>query len=139
MNKITEIETRIRKNQEAMLLIHEEYLKANCPQGYKTGTSYLDADTIHGSRKEFSVSSMVESLRLLEHLIYIDTVILENYKKENRVAEKLKELETMKDKVYYLRQVEGYTQEKTAEIINISCRHLQRLESEINKELRQQE
>ena len=128
MDKITEIENRIRKNEEAKLLIHEEYLKANCPQGYKTGTSYLDADTIHGSRKEFSVSSMVESLRLLEHLIYIDTVILENYKKENRVAEKLKELETTKDKVYYLRQVEGYTQEKTAEILGITDRWVRKLE-----------
>lgn len=128
MDKITEIENRIRKNEEAKLLIREEYLKANCPQGYKSGTSYLDADTIHGSRKEFSINNMVESLKLLEHLIYIDTVILENYKKENRIAEKLKELETTKDKVYYLRQVEGYTQEKTAEILGITDRWVRKLE-----------
>lgn len=53
----------------------------------------------------------------------IITTLEEDY---NKIAK----LETAKEKVKYLRN-KGYTQAKTAEIIGISDRHVQRLEKDI--------
>ncbi|BDR73646.1 hypothetical protein K144316041_23540 [Clostridium tetani] len=130
MDKKEEIKERIRANKEAIRLIKEKYIEYNSPEGYKKGTSYLDADTIHGSRKEHSLFDMVERLRLLENMIYIDTLILHNYEKEERIQDKLQHIKTTKDKVHYLRRVEGFTQEQTAEKLGITDRHVRRIEAD---------
>lgn len=43
----------------------------------------------------------------------------------------IKKFDKTRDKVKYLRLVKGYTQEKTANIIDISIRQVQRIEREL--------
>ena len=129
MDKKEEIKERIRSNKEAIKLIKEKYIECNSPEGYKGSTSYRDVDTIHGSRREYSLFDMVERLRLLENMIYIDTLILQNYEKKERIDNKLNELKTIRDKVHYLRQIEGFTQEKAAEKLGITDRYIRKIEN----------
>ena len=131
MDKITEIRNRVKENRDKYNYIVKHIIKVSAPQGYKEGTSYQDVDMIKGSRKEINMVKVLESLHQLESIIYLDEIILENLERDKDIEEKLKELETNKDKVYYLRNVQGLTQEKTAEILGISDRHVRRLESEI--------
>lgn len=133
MQLVQEIEERIKRNKEAKIMLQKEFLEGCAPQGYKKGTSYLDADTIHGSRKEYNLFDMIERLRLLDHMIYIDEIILGNYNQKERIQNKLHELKNIEDKVTYLRMVEGKTQEETAEILNYSTRGIQEIEKRMKK------
>lgn len=54
---------------------------------------------------------------------------------EKNDIEYISKLNNSKDKVKYLRIVKKYTQEKAAEIIGISTRHLRRIENKIKKEM----
>lgn len=130
MDKITEIQLRIERNKMAKATILSRLLESGAPQGYSTGTSYLDADCIHGTKRTYDLVELVDRLRELDNFIYLDEIILENYLKEDRVNKTLKELTTTKDKVHYLRKVEGYSQEKTSEILRITDRHVRRLEQD---------
>lgn len=129
MQLVQEIEERIKRNKEAIEILKEEYIKACRPQGYRSGTSYLDADCIHGSRKTHRLQDMIKGMETLENLIFVDETILGNYKNKERIQNKLLELPNIKDKVTYLRKVEGKTQEETAEILGVTDRHIRRIES----------
>lgn len=130
MDRITEIKQRLEKYKKDKDYILENVIKASAPSGYKESTSYLDADCIRGSRKEVDLAKTYEAIRLLENLIYLDELILDKMiKEEIEIPKRLEELPGNKEKVYYLRNVQGYTQERTAEILGISDRHVRRLES----------
>lgn len=47
----------------------------------------------------------------------------------------LKRLESNKDKIKFLRYVQGYTQEEVSEKVFLSVRQVQRIEKEIKEEL----
>lgn len=129
MDRIEEIKERIKRNKETIKMITDIYVKANAPEGYKSFTSYVDADAIHGSRKNIDTIEIIERIRILENLIYIDERILRNYEKEQRIQKKLLDIDNIRDKVYYLRKIEGKTQEQTAEILGITDRHVRRIEA----------
>ena len=129
MNTRADIEERLKKLRKTKEDIINIYIKKNAPQGYKSGTSYLDADAIRGSKKEYSIAAMMEELQRVEHMIQLDEDMLKYLEKEEEIPIKLKELPKLKDKVYYLRKVQGYTQAKTAEILGISDRWVRKIET----------
>ncbi|NEZ47976.1 hypothetical protein FDF74_12365 [Clostridium niameyense] len=131
----TEIKNRIKKNKELLEELKKEYLLCCKPQGYPKATSYVDADNIHAGRKEYNIIEFVDRVRVLEHLIYIDLEILKNFEKDERINNKLRNLKTLEDKIYYLRKVEGLKQDTVAKMLYISTRHLQRIEKNLNKKL----
>ena len=117
-----EIQDRIEQNKKALADLDKKYLKAFAPEGYKTGTSYNDYDTIHGSRKELRVEDYIREREKIRALIELDEQILST---EIAIAEDEKYLSKLKnkeDKIKYLRKVRGYTQERTAEILNVDVR-----------------
>nr|DAU44802.1 MAG TPA: RNA polymerase sigma factor [Caudoviricetes sp.] len=123
-----EIQDRIEQNKKALADLDKKYLKAFAPEGYKTGTSYNDYDTIHGSRKELRVEDYIREREKIRALIELDEQILST---EIAIAEDEKYLSKLKnkeDKIKYLRKVRGYTQERTAEILNVDVRTIQRIE-----------
>lgn len=123
-----EIQDRIEQNKKALKELDNKYLKAFAPEGYKSGTSYNDYDTIHGSRKELRVEDYIREREKIRVLIELDEQILST---EIAIAEDEKYLSKLKnkeDKIKYLRKVRGYTQERTAEILNVDVRTIQRIE-----------
>lgn len=123
-----EIQDRIEQNKKALADLDKKYLKAFAPEGYKSGTSYNDYDTIHGSRKELRVEDYIREREKIRALIELDEQILST---EIAIAEDEKYLSKLKnkeDKIKYLRKVRGYTQERTAEILNVDVRTIQRIE-----------
>lgn len=123
-----EIQDRIEQNKKALADLDRKYLKAFAPEGYKSGTSYNDYDTIHGSRKELRVEDYIREREKIRALIELDEQILST---EIAIAEDEKYLSKLKnkeDKIKYLRKVRGYTQERTAEILNVDVRTIQRIE-----------
>lgn len=123
-----EIQDRIEQNKKALADLDRKYLKAFAPEGYKSGTSYNDYDTIHGSRKELRVEDYIREREKIRALIELDEQILST---EIAIVEDETYLNTLKnkeDKTKYLRKVRGYTQERTAEILNVDIRTIQRIE-----------
>ena len=131
MNNIEELEQKILHKQELLNRLNKQYLKAMAPDSYPKGTSYNDYDTIHGSKKEYRVEDYWKERSILEEAIEIDMLILANIKNKKEEDEYLLKLDTTKDKVRYLRKVKGYTQERTAEILNMSERQIRRIDKEL--------
>ena len=134
MDRITEIKQRLEKNKDLLKKTEQFYIDRNAPQGYKSGTSYLDADCIHGSKKEYGVAEMVIEMRRIQHMIELDTNNLEYLVKKEELPKKLEEFPQREDKIKYLREVMEYTQAETAEVIGLSVRQIQRIEAENRRE-----
>ena len=130
MDNIEELEEKISDKQELLNKLNRTYLRAMAPDGYPSGTSYNDYDTIHGSKKEYRVEDYWKKRRILEEAIEVDKLILEQLKTNMIDEEYLLKLSTTKDKVRYLRKVKGYTQEVTAYKLGMSVRQIQRIDKE---------
>lgn len=131
LEQIKQIEDRIIETKKQLKELDELYLKAFSPKGYKGGTSYNDYDTIPGGNKEFHIEEYFEEKKRLETLLDLDKQILLSLKREVDEKEYLELLNTNSQKVKFLRVVKGYTQAKTAEVIGVSERTVQRIENNI--------
>lgn len=125
-----EIQDRIEQNKKALADLDKKYLKAFAPEGYKTGTSYNDYDTIHGSRKDPRITEYFEERKKILTLIELDEGLLTKvvYVDEE---EYLKVLDTNVKKVKFLRDVKGYTQQEVSDKLKLGLRTVQRIEKEI--------
>lgn len=123
-----EIQERIEQNKKALADLDKKYLKAFAPEGYKSGTSYNDYDTIHGSRKELRVEDYIREREKIRALIELDEQLLSTEIAIVEDEEYLNTLKNKEDKIKYLRKVRGYTQERTAEILKVDIRTIQRIE-----------
>ena len=127
-----EIQDRIEQNKKALVDLDKKYLKAFAPEGYKSGTSYNDYDTIHGSRKDPRIIEYFEERKKILTLIELDEGLLD---KVNMVDvdedEYLKVLDTNVKKVKFLRDVKGYTQQEVSDKLKLGLRTVQRIEKEI--------
>ena len=132
LEQIKEIEYRVAENIIALKKLDGTYLKYCCPEGYKGGTSYNDYDTIHGSRKEYTVEKYLHEKLKLQTMIDLDESILKNLKSEVDTDNYLKLLKDNKQKVKFLRIVKRCTQAEVAEILHISTRQVQRIEKSLN-------
>jgi DNA-directed RNA polymerase specialized sigma24 family protein len=125
-----EIQDRIEQNKKALVDLDKKYLKAFAPEGYKSGTSYNDYDTIHGSRKSPRITEYFEERKKILTLIELDEGLLTKvvYVDEE---EYLKVLDTNVKKVKFLRDVKGYTQQEVSDKLKLGLRTVQRIEKEI--------
>lgn len=125
-----EIQDRIEQNKKALADLDKKYLKAFAPEGYKSGTSYNDYDTIHGSRKSPRITEYFEERKKILTLIELDEGLLTKvvYVDEE---EYLKVLDTNIKKVKFLRDVKGYTQQEVSDKLKLGLRTVQRIEKEI--------
>lgn len=125
-----EIQDRIEQNKKALVDLDKKYLKAFAPEGYKSGTSYNDYDTIHGSRKSPRITEYFEERKKILTLIELDEGLLTKvvYVDEE---EYLKVLDTNIKKVKFLRDVKGYTQQEVSDKLKLGLRTVQRIEKEI--------
>ncbi|WP_346905916.1 hypothetical protein [Clostridium sp.] len=130
LEKIKDIEYKIRQLKREITDLDKKYYKAYAPKGYGTGTSYADYDTISGGNKEFHIESYYEERKKKETLLELNEEILVNLKTEIDTEEYLNLLTTDTQKVKFLRIIKGYTQARTAEMLNISDRTVRRIESE---------
>lgn len=122
--ELIEINEEIKHNCESNLRLIEKFLLKQGPKGYSSGTSYLDADCVHGSKKEMGledIKKLMEESERLESMIYLQNGILEGYYKiKKMVDEKLKNLKGLDYEVAYLKLVEGYTLHEIASKLHIS-------------------
>lgn len=131
LDKIKEVEYRIKENKKSLRRLNECYLKHCGPEGYKSGTSYNDYDVIHGSRKEYTVERYIAEKDRLVAMIELDEEILSSLIRDVDVKGYLDMLENSNQKVKFLRIVKGFTQQKTSELIGISVRQVQKIEKRI--------
>lgn len=123
------IKDRIRTYKLLIDITKKEYLKANAPKGYSSGSSYEDYDTIHGDKKDYSMDRLALEIAPYETQIKLDRMILQRLENEPDTDEYLSLLVTDKEKVEFLRKVKGYTQRQTAEKLYISERKVRKIEN----------
>lgn len=133
LDKIKDIEYKIKQIKRDIEELDKKYLKAYAPKGYGQGISYNDYDTIPGGNKELHLESYHEERKKKETLLELNEEILLSLKMEVDEKEYLGLLTNNYQKVKFLRIVKGYTQAKTAEIIGISERQVQRIENNTKK------
>lgn len=127
-----EIQDRIEQNKKALVDLDKKYLKAFAPEGYKSGTSYNDYDTIHGSRKSPRITEYFEERKKILTLIELDEGLLDKVDMiDVDEDEYLKVLDTNVKKVKFLRDVKGYTQQEVSDKLKLGLRTIQRIEKEI--------
>ncbi len=131
LEKIKDIEYKIRQLKRDIEELDKKYLKTYAPKGYGKGTSYNDYDTIPGGNKELHVENYCEERKKKETLLELNEEILLSLKMEVDEKEYLGLLTNNYQKVKFLRIVKGYTQAKTAEILDISDRTVRRIEENI--------
>ena len=125
------IENQIRKNERLIERLLSTYYAAFSPEEYPTGTSYLDADTIHGTRKELHIEYLPDEINRIREMIEVDKIILNSLKRKVNIEVKLSELDNVQDKVKFLRRVMKLNQKGTAEILGMSERQIRRIDKKI--------
>jgi len=133
MIALEEIKQRIDNNLKALEELDKKYLKAYRPKAWVEGTSYNDYDSIHGGKKEPRVEDYYKERQRILALIELDEQLIVSIGLQVDDNEYLNLLKNNKQKVKYLRWVKGYTQAKTAEILDISERQVIRIENELKK------
>ena len=123
--RIEDLRSHIKEKEKELREIKETAIRYSAPMGYPGGTSYELHDNIHGSKKEIDIYKLAENIEKLEMLIEIDKKILEGLIKEKNIEEKIHDLETIDERVIYLRRI-GYTVEEIAETVFLSPRQVYR-------------
>lgn len=128
LEKIKELDIKIEQIRNDLKELDEVYLKGFAPKGYSKGTSYADYDTIHGGNKELHLEDYFERKKKLEGLLSIALKSRLEFKSEVETDVWLELITDLADKVHFLRDVKGYTQARSAEMLNISESYVQKLE-----------
>ncbi|EKS4344831.1 DNA-binding response regulator [Clostridium botulinum] len=133
--ELIKINENIKHNCESNLRLIERFLLKQGPKGFPSGTSYLDADCIHGSKGEMHVEDygkLMNECEKLKNMIFLQDNILEGlYETKNSIDEKLKNLEGIKYDVAYLKLVEGYSIHAIANKLNISESYAMKISAKI--------
>lgn len=134
-NLLEEIKLRLDTNRYELKKLDEFYLKAFAPKGYKGSTSYNDYDTIPSGNKEYSIEefSIIRN-RLIKSIKY-DEKVLFKLVNEINIDTYLNLLEDTKERIEYLRNVQGYSINKISEKLDISRRHVNRVLKSVKKDL----
>ncbi|OPX48486.1 hypothetical protein [Clostridium thermobutyricum] len=129
---VEEIKLRLETNRYELQQLDKKYLKAFAPEGYKSGTSYNDYDTIHGSRQEYRIEEFALKRERLIKAIKYDEKALFKRLNEIDLNKYLESLDT-KECIDYLRNVEGFTYQRISEQLGISVRYIQRVCKKLKK------
>lgn len=128
LEKIKELDIRIEQIKSDLEELDQVYLRGFAPKGYSKGTSYNDYDTISSKNKELHLEDYYERKKKLEGLLGIALKSRLEFKSEVETEVWLELITDLTDKVRFLRGVQGYTQAKTAEMLNISESYVQKIE-----------
>lgn len=132
---IIEINENIKNNCVESLKQIEDFLLSQGPQEYKNCTSYIDADCIHGSRKEMHAEDfkkLLDEAEQLRHMIELQQGILKGaYETKNKVDISLKDLKGIEHDVAYLKLVEGFSIHEIASTLHISESYAMKLSAKI--------
>ena len=123
--RIQELKEHIKEKEKELQKIKEDAIRYSAPMGYPSGTSYEDYDCIHGSKKRVDVEVLMRNIERLETLIQIDKHILKQLEEEKDLERKISEIESIDDKIAYLRKL-GLTVEEIASTIWMSERQIYR-------------
>ena len=123
--RIQELKEHIKEKEKELQKIKEDAIRYSAPMGYPSGTSYEDYDCIHGSKKRVDVETLMRDIERLETLLEIDKHILRELEKEKDIEKKINEIESMEEKLVYLRKL-GLTVEEASEVLYISTRQAYR-------------
>jgi hypothetical protein len=123
--RIQELKEHIKEKEKELREIKEAAIRYSAPMGYPSGTSYEDYDCIHGSKKRVDVEVLMRDIERLETLIDIDKHILKQLEEEKDIEKKINEIESMEEKLVYLRKL-GLTVEEASECLYISTRQAYR-------------
>ena len=123
--RIEELRSHIKEKEKELREIKESAIRYSAPMGYPSGTSYEDYDCIHGSKKRVDIHKLAEDIQRLETLIELDKHILRELEKAKDIEKKISEIESMEEKLVYLRKL-GLTVEEASEVLYISTRQAYR-------------
>ena len=123
--RIEDLKLHIKEKEKELREIKETAIRYSAPMGYPSGTSYEDYDCIHGSKRKIDIYKLAEEIERLEVLIDIDKHILRELEKEKDIEKKVNEIESMEDKIVFLRKL-GLTVEEASEALYISTRQAYR-------------
>jgi hypothetical protein len=123
--RIQELKEDIKEKEKELQKIKEDAIRYSAPMGYPSGTSYEDYDCIHGSKKRIDVEVLMRDIERLETLIDIDKHILKQLVEEKDIERKINEIESVDDKIAFLRKL-GLTVEEIAGTIWMSERQIYR-------------
>lgn len=113
-----------RKQLEKLRL---KYFSEFAPSGYKTKTSYTDAELIHARNRELNMFQLFDEVGQLRKLIMTEEDIIATLRIEYGIETTLKSLTTNYQKVMFLKDVLNYTDLQVARAIGISARQVGRL------------
>ncbi|EHN17044.1 hypothetical protein [Clostridium sporogenes] len=136
--KLIEIHEEILDSyKESLSKINGFLLYSGAPEGYKKGTSYVDADCIHGGKK-FLHPDMMENLAYgteeIKNMISKEEDILKGlYITRKNIKHKLNGLTGIEHKVAYLKEVEGYNLIQVACKLGKSYDYIKEISSKIKK------
>ena len=123
--RIEDLKLHIKEKEKELREIKETAIRYSAPMGYPSGTSYEDYDCIHGTKRKTDIYKLAEDIEKLEILIEIDKHILKQLEKEKDIEKKVNEIESMEEKLVYLRKL-GLTVEEASEVLYISTRQAYR-------------
>lgn len=123
--RIATLKEEIRNAKKELNEILDKAIKHSAPKGYSEGSSYEDYDCIHGTKKKVDIEKLLQDIDRLKVFIEINESILKNLEKNKNIKEKLDEIESINDKIIFLKQL-GYTNEEVAEECYISVRQIYR-------------
>ncbi|MGO5075202.1 DNA-binding response regulator [Clostridium sporogenes] len=133
--ELIKINENIKHNCESNLELIEKFLLKQGPKGFPSGTSYLDADCIHGSKGEMHVEDygrLMSECEKLKNMIFLQDNILKGlYETKKNIDKKLKNLKGIKYSVAYLKLVEGYSIQAIASKLNISESYAMKISAKI--------
>ena len=128
--RIEELRSHIKEKEKELREIKETAIRYSAPMGYPSGTSYEDYDCIHGSKKRVDIETLMRDIERLETLVELDKHILRELEKAKDIEKKVNEIESIDDKIAFLRKL-GLTVEEVASTIWMSerqiYRHLRRM------------
>ena len=123
--RIEDLRSHIKEKEKELREIKETAIRYSAPMGYPSGTSYEDYDCIHGSKKRVDIETLMRDIERLETLVELDKHILRELEKAKDIEKKVNEIESMEEKLVYLRKL-GLTVEESSEVLYISTRQAYR-------------
>ena len=123
--RIEDLRSHIKEKEKELREIKETAIRYSAPMAYPSGTSYEDYDCIHGSKKRVDIETLMRDIERLETLVELDKHILRELEKAKDIEKKVNEIESIDDKIAFLRKL-GLTVEEIASTIWMSERQIYR-------------
>lgn len=133
--ELIEINENIKFNCQSNLRLIQKFILKQAPKSYSCGTSYVDADCIHGGKLELhetDYEKLIDEMEKLNSMIFLQEGILKGlYATKASIDKKLKNLKGINYDVAYLKLVEGYNLQAIASNLHLSYDRIKHISSMI--------